>query len=533
MFSSERTLHALFGSPLYPLSLRGAQAGNVVAFPPDPRLGDPTAGAAVLAGQYPAPGGLRERGSDPWGAPSDEGADAELHGFGWLRDLVALGSEEARKQARALISGWLTQYDRWHPIAWRVDVMAERIARWLAAMPFVAPDEADLQASMLASIARQARHLVRIGGRTAEGPYGLTAARGLILVGASVDNQASALTAGLKILMRALSVHILADGGHIKRDPAQHLAAFEELIEIREALSAVGRDVPVPLQNAIERMSPFLRAMRLGDGGFALFNGAKECAAARIDAALSRAGARGKALSSAPHTGYQRMVAGRATIIADVGHPPPPRFDGDAHAAPLAFEMSVGRRRLIVNCGAQPDRTSPWHQALKATAAHSTIALDDSNAFAIGAGGIEDRTVAVTCQRREADGNTVIEARHDGYRARFGVVHRRDLYLSADGTDVRGRDVLDGNAGAHRHVVRFHLHPDVKVSLLEGGASALLKLGDGEGWRLRTGSGHLAVEESVYYGGAEPRRSQQLTIAGGSTESEIEIKWALRREGGG
>lgn len=527
----ERMLRALFRSPLYPLSLRGARAGGIIAVPPDHRPGDPEIGAAVLAGRYPSPGGLRERGPDPWGQSADEGSDATLHGFSWLRDLIAVDSEIARERARALIAGWLARHDCWHPVAWRADVMGERLAGWLVALPSVAGTDATWTMPVLASIARQARHLARIALRIAESPHGFSAARGLIVVGTSLDGQDRALAVGLATLARALALQVLPDGGHISRNPKSHLTALEKLNGVREVLAAAGQDVPVPLQGAIERMAPFLRAMRLGDGGFALFNGARENIAARIDAALSQSGARRRALASAPHSGYQRLAAGRTAIVVDVGGPPPAGFDAAAHAAPLAFEMSVGRRRLIVNCGANPDRTSPWHHALKATAAHSTVTIDDSHALVLGAEGIEDHAVSASCQRRESDGNTVIEAHHDGYRARFGIVHRRDIYLSVDGFDVRGRDILEGT-GRQRYVVRFHLHPDVKASLLEDGASTLLRLGDGEGWRLRASGGQMALEESIYYGSAEPRRSQQVAVVGALAGAGAEVKWALRREGG-
>ena len=59
--------------------------------------------------------------------------------------------------------------------------------------------------------------------------------------------------------------------------------------------------------------------------------------------------------------------------------------------------------------------------------------------------------------------------------------------------------------------MRFHIHPDVRVSRLEGGG-ILLKLPGGEGWRFRAGGGELGVEESIYLGGEVVRRAEQLVI---------------------
>ncbi|HKX36502.1 MAG TPA: heparinase II/III family protein, partial [Rhizorhapis sp.] len=76
--------------------------------------------------------------------------------------------------------------------------------------------------------------------------------------------------------------------------------------------------------------------------------------------------------------------------------------------------------------------------------------------------------------------------------------------------------------------VRFHIHPDVRVSRLDGGG-ILLKLPGGEGWRFRAGGGQLEVEESVYLGAAMVRRTEQLVINGSIKDSPAEIAWVFEQ----
>ena len=111
---------------------------------------------------------------------------------------------------------------------------------------------------------------------------------------------------------------------------------------------------PVELQSAIDRMAPFLRYVRHGDGGLALFNDSNEEIAGEIDAALGLAEAKGKPPMAAPHTGFQRLVAERSLVLVDAAAPS--MLDGHAHAGTLSFEMSVGKERLVVNCGAHEGR---------------------------------------------------------------------------------------------------------------------------------------------------------------------------------
>ena len=54
---------------------------------------------------------------------------------------------------------------------------------------------------------------------------------------------------------------------------------------------------------------------------------------------------------------------------------------------------------------------------------------------------------------------------HDGYLARFGVVHRRVLMAAQDGSRLDGEDTLSPAPGARikgndtDYALRFHLHP--------------------------------------------------------------------------
>src|SRR5690606_5702292 len=133
------------------------------------------------------------------------------------------------------------------------------------------------------------------------------------------------------------------------------------------------------LGETIERMAPMLRALRHGDGGLALFNGASAEDPAIIDWLLTRANVKSRVAASAPHSGFHRIVSGRTTIIVDTGALPPVSANRWAHAGTLSFEMSAGRERLIVNCGAAPARGSAWRHAVRSTAAHSTVEVDEQS----------------------------------------------------------------------------------------------------------------------------------------------------------
>src|SRR5690606_21422619 len=137
----------------------------------------------------------------------------------------------------------------------------------------------------------------------------------------------------------------------------------------------------------------------------------------------------------------------------------------------------------------------------------------------------------VAARREEADGQVWLDAHHEGYADRLGISHRRRFYLSADGEDLRGEDIMTGGGG-RALTLRFYLHPRVQVSLAQNAAAVLLRLPSGAGFRLRASGGRLGLGEAVYLGRqGEMKRTQHVSVTGTLAEGETILKWALRREG--
>jgi len=105
--------------------------------------------------------------------------------------------------------------------------------------------------------------------------------------------------------------------------------------------------------------------------------------------------------------------------------------------------------------------------------------------------------------------------------------------LSPQGLALTGADRLLPQKG-HAPVafaVRFHIHPDVRVSRAQSG-DVILKLANGEGWRFRAGS-PVALEESVYLGGDTVRRCEQIVLTGTVKDAPVEIAWMFDQIGSG
>ncbi|HEX9489986.1 MAG TPA: heparinase II/III family protein [Stellaceae bacterium] len=521
----------LYGSAPYHLSLLGRAPAALALRLDQPWPGDPARGAALLAGAFSFAGETAQAAMPPWTAPMPTQWLAGLHGFSWLADLAATGEATAAQAARRWTADWLVRCDAWDAIAWRADVTGDRLFAWIEHMDTLAggAEEAAARKRLVASIARQARHLARVAAREAMGVKRLAALRGLVAAVAALGGERR-LERVLARLAREIVAQILPDGGHAARSPAAQLAALRYLVDARAALRARQVEVPAALQSAIDRAAPMLRFFRHGDGTLALFNGADEGETALTDRVLARADAKGRPPPSAPYAGFQRAQAGRTLVLADTGVPARPGFDGDAHAGTLSFEMSHGRERLVVNCGGYQRTSSDWRNVARATAAHSTLIVADTNSSEIGAhGGLGRCPTHVPCERIEDGGSHWVSASHDGYQPVFGLTHARQFFVAADGEDLRGEDRLTGPAG-RSFAIRFHLHPQVQASLTQDGAAALLRLPSGTGWRLRAQGAVMSLAESVYLGGGDVRKSQQVVLDGHVGSGGATVKWALRRE---
>jgi len=526
----------LFRNPLYGLTLRGPVPTDLRPTE-SPWTGSTAIGARILQGQYVVYGREIPLESS-WPKLADAECAALAHGFCWLADLRAIGTPNARARALSLIAGWIERYETWDALAWRIDILGERLTNWLTASAFltVGEEETAVAEKLRRSVARQARHLRRSVKDLPRNHRAFRALEGLIFAGVCLPGAEAGLADGLRLLKREIEAQIRPDGGPLERSPSLLLELLRRLIGLRALLQSARHEVPPWLQNAIDRMVPLLRALRLGDGRLALSNGGHEVASGVIDATLAQANVRAKALDSAPHSGFQRLSCGKTLLLADCGDPPPPGADAGAHAGALAFELSVGRDRMIVNCG-NPGAANPGlARALRATAAHSTLTIDDTNSVEIlGDGRLGRRPSAVAGKRCDEHGESWLQMSHDGYLAPFGLVHRRTLYLGGEGGDFRGEDRLQAPRGAsrgHAFTLRFHLAPRVTASLVRDGSAVLLRPPSGPGWRFTAEGGHIALEESVYAGDpSQIRRAEQITVSGlVDLAGDTVVQWSFHRE---
>jgi uncharacterized heparinase superfamily protein len=180
---------------------------------------------------------------------------------------------------------------------------------------------------------------------------------------------------------------------------------------------------------------------------------------------------------------------------------------------------------------------------MRLTAGASTAALDDGSAGRPLTGFLGrmlgPRLVGgptrVEARRNENEGGVWLELAHDGWVERHGLIHERRLFLDPGADELRGEDRFVAAAEAAGQIlgepvfsVRFHLHPDVQVSLARDSRSVLLRGASDRGWWFRNDAQEVTLEPSVWFERGLPRRTAQIVLRGQvSADAGARVRWKL------
>ena len=522
---------------------RSKQALKLVAVPRDHVHGERQRGEALLAGRFAVGAQSLSLKDLDFAKVGASGALAEqLQGFSWLRDLGAAASrEKGARLAEAVVGRWLLAHGTKADEAWAPHLWGERILFWTAYAPYIlSSSDSGYRSALLNTLARGARHLDANADKSPAGLQRITAWCGVVAAGLLVQGGVPRVARGEAGLARALASAQFDDGGLISRSPSEQTQLVDRFGLLRACYQAAKQTVPDGIEAAAQASLAALHGIMMGDGALSSWQSCGPGEAARLTALIEGCGLRARPLRNARGWGYQRMSALGTILVIDAAPPPPQKMAEHGCASTLAFELSDGSQRLVVNCGGPgplptelPDELV---QGLRTTAAHSTLVLADTNSTNIlDEGALGKGVDDVTIERSEDNDASRLEASHDGYVRGFGLIHKRSLMLGNDGKELRGADQLIAKGRkkireAAPYAVRFHLAPGVEATITADGMGAILRSKGAPPWNFRCRGGNLATEESLWIDGrGRAQRTSQLVIVGEVSALGGEIGWQFRR----
>ncbi|WP_409934920.1 heparinase II/III family protein [Novosphingobium sp. 9] len=550
----------------YRLGLPAALLSNPLGRSKKPRVtatvinavpGNAAAGTALRAGHFVIHGARTAIAQIDFAGAQRVAPPLErcVHSFAWLADLDACGArEQTAPVAERILGAWLQANPKapgrpGKGPAWSVGNTGMRLLNWLSFAPLILSGDKAFRSRALAAIAETARWLDRNVGKAEDSLAEVAGWCGIVAAGLLLPEGTPRRLYGEAGLMKALGETIGDDGGVLSRSPLAQMEAIALLVRLRNCYQATRRDPPEAMENVIALLVPPLLALCHGDGSLGSWHGGWAVSGAEVDALVKASGVRTRPLREVRQWGYQRVAAHRTILQFDTAPPPMPGQARSGCASTLAFELSHSGERIIVNCGgaASGGGLVPvrLEQGLRATAAHSTLTLDDANSTAVLINGVIGQGVSMvdidrkTLQAESGGNATRLEASHNGYAARYGLTHKRILILRDDGSELRGEDLLvpaarKGKRGRIGFAIRFHLGAGVTVAPVEDKQGASLQLPDGSLWMFRIGSGvgEVAIEDSLWVDGqGRPQATQQLVIEGMVSRGGGSFGWLFKKVG--
>jgi uncharacterized heparinase superfamily protein len=535
-------------------ALRALPARGFVAQPEPRTIGLYARGRQLIAGNALFGGQLIEvKAGTLWDiVQPDPGQADDIHGFSWLDDLAAVGDAQARTRAQNWLWDWIARYGAGRGPGWSPDLTGRRLIRWINHALFVLSGRDRAQSdAYYAQVTAQTVFLSWRWQQAAPGLPRFEALVGLVSASLALVGMEKLVGPAVTALSTECGREVDAQGGIPTRNPEELLEVFTLLTWAVQALNEAGQMPPEPLLAAIERITPTLRALRHADGGLARFHSGGRGLEGRLDQALAAAAVKPTATSAQGLAmGFARLQGGRTSVVIDASTPPAGLASALAHASTLAFELTSGRRPLIVSCGSGAPFGPDWRLAGRATASHSTLALEgfSSSRFKPGSELLTDCAGVHHLRLGAGDGGPFFSASHDGWAATHGLSHLRTLTLSADGRRLIGQDALtaatdsqkarferlmtEGRLAGVGFALRFHLHPDVDATLDMGGNAVSIALKSGEIWVFRHNSqAVLSLDASVYLqkGRLKPRAARQIVLSGRATAFDTPLGWTLAK----
>jgi len=533
-------------TPLHGLRLKGRFPLKLLGVPEDPVAGNQRAGTAIRAGHF-LYRGLKQPLATLDFATLDVAppfAD-HLHSFAWLRDLAASATRaDGTPIVEAIVRDWLAAHgETVSEPAWRPDNCGWRILFWAAhARLILSSSDQIYRSAVLNHLARAARHLDQMADRMRPGLPQLIAWTGVVAAALLLPGGEPRRVFGEAGLRKALEAVIYADGGNISRSPQVQLDAIMAIAMLQRIYAMRSITPPLYLNEVQSRAVPALLGMTHGDGGLGCWQGSGATTAEAVGAVVGASGVRTRPLKQARDWGYQRLTSAKLILLADAAPPPIARVTEAGCASTLAFELSDGPTRIVVNCGGAglTGATIPTALAkgLRTTAAHSTLILADTNSTAILSNGTLGKGVTeVEIDRRENEQGSRLEMSHDGYAKRHGLIHRRALILPPSGRELRGEDVLLPAPRARRRgdtgfTLRFHLGVGITASMTADKQGALLRIASGPLWQFRASDGEVSVEDSLWVDGeGRPHPIEQLVVIATSPPGGASVGWIFKHIG--
>ena len=449
-----------------------------------------------------------------------------FHSFDFLNDLQEISKESLRIYGRKLTSYWIKKNSSWKSNTWEDFILATRICNWIKNFNFFfSTADEEFKKKIFSSILRQIEHLVKNFSNLKRNSDLIRIIKALIYTSISIPSKKYYYQIAIFNLRSELAKQILNDGCHFQRNPKIHIQVLMDLLDIRSILNSTKKIVFFDLQNSIKNMSVACRFFLHKDISLANFNGTDNVNQKEIRNLMAEIPKFKKNPRELTESGFQRVDTKDTTLIVDCGIPKNYHATYKAHSCSTTFELSYKKNKIIINSLPGLEK-----KINRKTAAHSTLTLNNTNAYKILKNEHLSRVPdKMNVKRIERYGANVIEIENYGYKNQYDAIHKRLIYIDNKGLDIRGED----NIYCPMEIsfdIRFYLDLNLKTLIINNGKNIVLRLPNGSGWKFSSSLEKLDIISNRNINiNNQPIINEHIHLTGKTKELITVIKWSLKK----
>ncbi len=453
-----------------------------------------------------------------------------LQSFMWIKDVRAVGTDEARIFVRQKILSWINQSDYLSQHIWNVEIMSKRIFYLLTNLSFFFETANDsFQKKFSENINKQSILLFKKAKKVENLKNKIFISKSLLLSSLCFKNLEKYFSYSIKLLQKTIEMTI-KDGMHYLRSPSEHFYFLCSLLDIKNFFGNLNMDLPVGLNETIKEMTLILDFFKIGDGHLAIFNKYDFISSSKISNLQKKIGYKHRLPRVSECSGFNRVSKNKLIFIMDCGSPTREK----TQAGSLSFELSYLSEKIVVNCGSPFVNNKEWDDAMRSTAAHSTLNINEINSSDIFfEKDTSSRIAKVFSEKFSKNQNVWINSYHEGYRNIFGIIHKRLIHIDLENFVIRGEDSFanmkkNQNHNNLKYFLRFHIHPSIKLNVTTSKKKVVLKLRNNQGWEFICSEPKIEIHDGIYLGENKIVQPNYHILINDHIFPKTKINWLFR-----
>jgi len=456
-----------------------------------------------------------------------------LNSFFWL---FSLDLRSSKKDTQNVILQWIDKNHRYNSKSWEVDIVSKRIIAWTSNSRLTYEDSsADYKDKFDGVIKKQINHLINEIERSEWVDDKMIGCAAIILTGLTYQDKDGYLETGLNLLKKLIKFSFDSNGFPKSRSFRQLCFYLKYFILIREWFKESQSEIPDFINENIYYLGQAYAFSWQNNKVDLLFNGNNETNNIDFDHYLKKLGYSFKNQSN-ELGGYAFLNSQKTSLLMDIGPSPDKKFSSNYQAGALSFEIISNGKKLICNSGYFQDHNHQLNELSKSSAIHSTLVLDDKSSCKFNK--TKNENSKISHGLKIIKKNIVFEknywkinAAHDGYLKRYGIIHEREIEFYPEQIKFIGYDKIISKNGTKnlKFEIRFHLKPNIKIMKTQDNKSILIDL-DGEGWKFNSHNNNMNIDYGLYFGGKDSFVDNQNIVISGMTNDENQtIKWEITK----